>query len=512
MKYSQLKNLFIPALIAVLGFYADTFAQVDADTTLPLFNITRNWFTKESGHFIFHSENKDDLPDSALVKKLDDFFLNISSLFQKNNRSKINYYKCSYQLNGRFYNKAPAFGYATPRLNIVSSVVWDNYHEITHILTSSIFNCPIPLLEEGIAVYYGGTSYFGSNFITDWSRDLALLNKAPRIFEIYLEQEFWNSKQNDINNNYFFSGAFSKYLIENYGVSKFIQLNKIETDTLLPKQVKSVYGKDIFTLENDFTNWLIENEPLQISTRFSNNAEEIFSSSDALFDDNGDGSYVYPNDPDCKKGILDLTLFRVLQDGANYYFELKFRNLVDNDSVEWGFYRTYAEVCIKLNKNNSDRTHSLSGNIDLAGIFDYVLTISDKGIKLDNYSDTQLLSMKLFRTNSGKFGDTLSKSIKFSVSKKLIPGVNKSSGFFVGIGASDITDGFKKYSGSFVGQPIKISGKPGKNNGGCNSISSSNPVFYDILLPAGVKQSKLLTGATANQDEKIMLPYIYGKK
>ena len=476
----------------------------------PFFLISKNWYKKKSKYFVFHSENKNDFPDSTLMEKLDNFYRELIQKFNINNKVNIDYYKCiNADVVGELFLLTPALGYNIAKWHVMSSVTWDNYHEIVHCITSQKINFNSSLFGEGIAVYYGGTTYWSSDFAFAWSQDLAFLNKLPPISEIYLNKNFHHSKRYDVNDNYFTAGAFTKYLIDSYGIKKYIELNNNTPENLIPQKMKEVYNKDIYTMEKYFRQWLINSRFLKITPNFNDKAKEIFSMIDPEGDDNGDGTYKYPTDPLCKKGVFDLTQFNVLSDANNYYFSLKFRNLVDMDSVSWGFYRTFACIWIKTNKSNLDTVTSWYGNIKLQGKFDYVISISDKGVKLEDYSSDAVKMMELLKTPGQKFGDTTKKEIKFAVSKKLLNKVDSSSGYVVGIGASDLESGFEEYSGTFVGYLASLKLKADNNFGGIADDSKYEPYFYDILLPKAINQQKLLGSYSDKTKTKIILKYLY---
>ncbi|MHB1686149.1 MAG: glucodextranase DOMON-like domain-containing protein [Ignavibacteriaceae bacterium] len=476
----------------------------------PLFLITKNWFKQESKHFIYHCKNKNDLSDSTMMKKMDSFYTELAQKFNVNKREKINYYKCDdAETIGKLLLQSPAYGYTIWRWYTIASVIWGNFHEMVHIITAQKINFNSSLFGEGIAVYYAGTTYFSRDFAISWAQDLALLNKLPPISIIYLNKNFHHSKYYDINDNYFTAGAFTKYLIENYGIKKYITLNNNTAENLIPQKMKKVYNKDVYSMEKDFIQWLLNSKFPKISPNFNNKAKEIFSMDDPEGDDNGDGTYKYPTDPLCKKGVFDLTQFKVLSDANNYYFSLKFRNLVDMDSVSWGFYRTFACIWIKTNKSNLDTVTSWYGNVKLQGRFDYVIAISDKGIDLYDYSSSAVKMMELYNATGKKFGDTTNKEIKFAVSKELLNKISSSSGFVVGIGASDLESGFGEYSGVFVGHLAKFKLKANNNFGESANDTKYEPYFYDILLPKTMNQQELLGSYADKAKTKVILKYLY---
>jgi hypothetical protein len=495
------------------GFsYAVTEQHNALKLSQPIILLTRNWNKKESRHFVFHFEDPSNLPDSSLINRLDSFYEGLSSKFQVNNNEKIDYYLAGAETIGKFYFRAPVNGIATAKWNIVSSVSWDNYHEIVHIITPRALNFNIPLLGEGIAVYYAGTTYFSNLFSIEWTKELMLKKKDPGIHEIYLIKDFTHSEKYNTGDIYFTAGAFSKYLIEKYDMDKYSDLcSRTTSDTLFPSAIGNVYHQSIAAIEHDFRNWMLNLQMPEISPFFNEKAEEVFNMADPEKDDSGNGKYIYPKDRYCRDGIFDLTKFRILKDKSRYYFEMTFRDLANRDSVEWGFYRTYAVIYLK-NNDNKTRIHDWSGNIDLEGKFDQSICISDKGILLQNYDDTQVLSMKLNKTDDNIFGDVRSKTIRFSVPKEFLKGIGKRCWLFAGIGASDISSGLEKYWDSFIGSQASISGNANGNNGGCSDSSEFLPYYYDVLLPKETDQKEIFSGYSNDRKTRALFPYILIEK
>jgi hypothetical protein len=490
-----------------------SYAIVDKNSDLflshPITILTKKWFTKESRHFIFYSENPDDFPDSLLTLKLDRFFDELAMRFSLKDEKKIDYYLANWEDMGRFYFDESVPGRAQPEIYQISSIVWNNYHEVAHVITMNKVNFNSPLLGEGIAVYHAGTAYISNLLAFSWTRDLMHLGKEPKISAIYLFKDFYRSKTYPVNDIYLAAGAFNKYLLENYDPGKYTELcNKTSSDEIFPRALKEVYRKDIYTIEHEFKQWLLSQKLPEITPEFNEKSDEIFSMDDLAGDDNGSGQYTYPTDPYCKNGIFDLTKFRVMKDSSNYYFELKFNKLVDRDSLDWGFYRTHATIYIKADKKDRERTPAWLGHIDLEGKPEKIIMVSDKGIELIDCNTSNRLMMKLHKTGNSKFGDTNTNAIRFSVSKELLGNIDKDCAFFVGIGCSEQNSAYAKSIYYGTGDAAAMSDIENKNNGGCGVKSNQTPNFYDVLVPEGISQQQLFRDFSDEKKTNALFPYV----
>jgi hypothetical protein len=466
----------------------------------PVLIMTKNWAKKESRHFIFYCRDQYYLPEYKTVNEMDKYFEEITEKLKIKDTGKIQYYLC-YQPEtcGELFSRIPDESYVYPQFRILASTDWFDRRGMVRVLNDNLPD--IPLLAEGLVYSYGGTYSFGREFILPWVKDLALVNKIPKISQIYLKKNF-DTKNTD---NYFTAGAFSKFLVEVYGIDKYLGLEKQSVkDLIFPEKVKEIYNLDLITLENDFISWLKNSNIPSISAEFKKDAEEIFSMDDPENDDNGAGSFTYPKDNKCKPGIFDLTKFRVLKDNNRIYFELKFRNLTDNDSVDWGFYKNYA--VIKITNNQNDRWSAYAkGNVEVGCSTDYWFYISDRGIRFEN-NNNQYVMMKILRTDENKFGDIKTKCIRFSIPCSLAPKINKNTGYFVGIGAGENLNGKEKNARVGIGGIVKIDSLADKIHGGGGSSGKYSPDLYDILLPDSLDQHKLLSNYSNEKGKRAMLP------
>ncbi|MGE5402290.1 MAG: glucodextranase DOMON-like domain-containing protein, partial [Ignavibacteriales bacterium] len=490
-----------------------SYAIVDKNSDLflshPITILTNKWFTKESRHFIFHSENPDDFPDSMLTLKLDSFFEELAMRFSLKDAKKIDYYLANWNDMGRFYFDESVPGRAQPEMNQVSSILWNNYHEVAHVITMNKVNFNSPLLGEGIAVYYAGTSYISNLLAFSWTRDLMLSGKEPKISAVYLYKDFFGSKAYNLNDIYLAAGAFNKYLLENYGFERYSELcNKTSSDKMFPSALKEVYGKDIYKIEYEFKKWLLSQKLPEITPEFNENADEIFNMEDPAGDDNGSGQYTYPTDPYCKDGIFDLRKFRVIKDSNKYYFELKLNKLVERDSLDWGFYRTHATIYIKKDKRDRERAAAWEGHIDLEGKPEEIILVSDKGIELIDCNTSNRLMMKLHKTGNSKFGDKNTNTIRFSVSKELLGNIDKDCAFFVGIGCSEQNPAYAKSIYYGTGDFAAMSDTANNNSGGCGVKSNLTPDFYDVLVPEGISQQQLFKIIPDEKKTNALFPYV----
>ncbi|MBI2416432.1 MAG: hypothetical protein HYV28_00690 [Ignavibacteriales bacterium] len=475
--------------------------------TQPILYLTRNWYATESEHYIFHYQYPFQQIDPAAIKKFEEFAIEMIQEYKVPMLKKIYYFfSPDPRILGRFYFRPAVRGMASTQWLFVSSISWSNTHEITHCLTHQVMQlCLYGLFSEGLAEYHGGATSFGKDFIYPWVKDLAFLNKEPKVSAIYKDEEFFNRTKFDVNDNIFTAAAFLKFVRESYGKRKFLSLLNESDPEIIPEKFTLLFNKTLPELEREFHTWLIATDFPSINSGFNSNAEQIFNLQDNAYDDNGNGNYQYPIDTLLLPGALDLLKMRVLQDERNNYFELSFRNLCDMDSVEWGFYRTEVNIYIKIDKNTN--TAYTWQKAALSGRYKYVLSISDKGISLYSYDDEQTTAMKLYKTGT-PLGDTTTKTIRFAVSRKLIPEVNEYSSYFVGVGPSDLGFGFKKSSATFTGRIAELQTAVSKNNGSCADNAGLRTNFFDVLLPPDADQSAIFNSISIKDGSVAVFPYV----
>lgn len=222
------------------------------------------WKEKESEHYVFHYQ-----PDSLAEAEIDEViqlqencYLNITKIVPIDQPNKIGYWLC---------NTREEVGEISGHLQPVNGITcWDGgyadihavynehrkcigYHEDVHAITS-FFSVPQSnAMMEGIAMYFD-TMW--------WNVENELCVK------LYLEENHYLSCEKMIGDTSFFlqapdkyaypiMGAFTKYLIEMYGIDRYLKLYQYKENDWNTEFV-SVYGISIHDIEEKFVDYIKE--------------------------------------------------------------------------------------------------------------------------------------------------------------------------------------------------------------------------------------------------------------
>ena len=194
------------------------------------FYYSRNWKKKESKYFKFFISDPEYFNDYS-EKKLDSFIDSMTYLLdfteaQKKNleNEKIYYFLCrdneeikkltGYEARGLFFIP---YDYIITTYNC-------HCHEILHLLINyklkNLHLYTLPLLQEGFAVAYGGRGGKVPGVILNMG--LFLSQSGFLDYQSLLSKSGFNSF--DATMTYPVSGLFVKFLIESFGINKFLKL------------------------------------------------------------------------------------------------------------------------------------------------------------------------------------------------------------------------------------------------------------------------------------------------
>ncbi len=247
---------------------------------------------------------------------------------------------------------------------------------------------------------------------------------------------------------------------------------------------------------------LLDNNEIKLENK---NAAIIFNQND----NERDEKYLYPTNSFFEDGILDLINFTLSEDEKNYYFELKFRNLINPLwHPEYGFQLTATAICIqnseqKRNANvgynskfilTKERTFNriifIGGGIEIRNsegniIASYIPQSFDVKNPLgDMEHSRQSPLVSSTESTDGVDGQTLTesatakrtdkKTISFSIPKKLIRTIDKKSKITILVGAQD------DHGGSGIGEFRDVGITSAEwIGGGKRNLEQDN--IYDVL-------------------------------
>lgn len=155
------------------------------------------------------------------------------------------------ELVGEIYgDNEPCNGFASPPDSIYAvyneEVKCIGPHEDAHILSYTINRPKSAFIREGLAMFFDKLWWDKTN--EDWVRSFLQENKYIDINQLLLDDVFFNYSDAI---TYPIAGAFTKFLLENYGINKYISLYRYTGDDFENK-AKEVYKKEIDDLEKEF--------------------------------------------------------------------------------------------------------------------------------------------------------------------------------------------------------------------------------------------------------------------
>ncbi len=197
----------------------------------PLFIHTRNWKTHDTRYFTVHFSDAS-LINKYALEELDRFVVSVGKYFvlsplemERLEEEKIDYYLCTEEQTRKLT------GFSTPgmtnlQFDVIISRYLPHYHEMVHLLMNySLKELPLytlPCLQEGIAVCLGGR----------WGKSPGVIFQighftlAQEIFHLedVLTYDGFHRTVNNPDFSYPLSGIFVKFLVEQFGIGRFISL------------------------------------------------------------------------------------------------------------------------------------------------------------------------------------------------------------------------------------------------------------------------------------------------
>jgi hypothetical protein len=178
---------------------------------------TKDWLKKELNYIVYHVKPGDE-PEDTVLKEIDQFCEDVSTILNISLKRKIHCFKMDNSKQvGEMFNLPPTTGRAyVPGYAVVNMTHFPQY-EIMHIFRKELKKGSTPtMFYRGLGIYYGGAPYFSPHMCIHWAQQV--LNK----WEVPLDEIKGKAYVPHHNNQYCcLSGAFVKYLIEEYGTDRF---------------------------------------------------------------------------------------------------------------------------------------------------------------------------------------------------------------------------------------------------------------------------------------------------
>ncbi|MGL4731127.1 MAG: hypothetical protein ACRCW0_06055 [Clostridium sp.] len=218
------------------------------------------WSNIESKNYLFHFH-----PNSLAHKELykiielqESCYEHITRVLNIKLNKKIPYYICNDDREvGHLYgDDDPCNGfcrYPDKESSGIYAVYNENvkclgYHEDVHYITYLKFGkAKTNFIREGIAMAFDKNWHGIPNEI--WVKNFIDLNKYKNIEKLLLNEEFFKT---NVVFSYILGGAFTNFLILNYGKEKYNEFYKLCVIHNNKDVFKKVYDKDVATLESEF--------------------------------------------------------------------------------------------------------------------------------------------------------------------------------------------------------------------------------------------------------------------
>lgn len=207
----------------------------------------------ESSHYIFHYY-KNSWAEKELEKVVstqEESYNMIIDFFKIEVPFKINYYLLNSpkEIGIAYGDNEDSNGFARKPNHIYAVYNKDikcvGSHEDAHII-SYLLNTPKScFVREGIAMFFDKNWWKKPNI--DWVLEFVEKGKYERVIDLIADDYFYTI---NCAISYPIAGAFTKYLIDIYGVEKYLNFYKSHED--IKEAIKMIYNKQLKELENDF--------------------------------------------------------------------------------------------------------------------------------------------------------------------------------------------------------------------------------------------------------------------
>lgn len=234
--------------------------------------ITRNWKEQQSKYFIFRISEPKYFNDYC-IRKLDEFVDKIADTLGFTNkerslleREKIYYTFCKDENEIEQLTGYKSKGQAILAYDEVITAFQTHYHEIVHLLVNyklkNLGLYTLPFFMEGFAVALGGRGGMAPRVVTDLGYYLQktgfLTYDSILTYEAFMNQ--------DANMTYAVSGLYNSFLVNEFGMKKYMELYKIVNgDIEFVKNIKSnqFYISSVLMFEN-FLDMYEENKSINL--------------------------------------------------------------------------------------------------------------------------------------------------------------------------------------------------------------------------------------------------------
>ncbi|MFZ5518429.1 MAG: amylo-alpha-1,6-glucosidase [Candidatus Zhuqueibacterota bacterium] len=196
-------------------------------------------------------------------------------------------------------------------------------------------------------------------------------------------------------------------------------------------------------------------------------------------DDTGpNGKYTYPTGSFFKEGIFDLTKFQFLEDERNYYFKLRFRELVQPGwHPEYGFQLTFAAIAINqgLAVPGSVKIGRNANELLPPNFAYHAIIYIGGGIQMEDNAGAIILAHRPHDIQF-RLGDILNKEVSFSIPKNYFRTSPETWKIAILVGGQD------DHGGSGLGEFRSVVKEANAWQGGGGAEQTGNSNVYDSVF------------------------------
>lgn len=189
---------------------------------------------------------------NQIVKLQEACYLEITKVLNIEVEFRIQYYLLDTpELVGKVYGDGEACNGFANEPDEIYAVYNDEikcvgYHEDTHILSYTINRPKSNFVREGLAMFFDKFWWNQANEV--WVKRFLKEGKYISVKLLLLDEYFL--KMSDAI-TYPIAGAFTKYLIDHYGIDRYLSYYKFKGDSF-DEHFKNIYTKEVVDLEKDF--------------------------------------------------------------------------------------------------------------------------------------------------------------------------------------------------------------------------------------------------------------------
>ncbi len=476
----------------------------------PIFVHTEGWLDKESEHFVYHYKSEEEEPDHVLLDCMDRFYERTVKALRVDYQDKVDYYKCdSVAEVGQLFGLEGSLARSYVPNGVVASVSKSAPHEIVHVISYRMLpqeglRIQPEYLDEGLAYYLGGASFFSPDLLLFWAKQE--LERKP---DIALDSLVRNPWRYGANEGAGLTASFAKFLIDTRGILRLKGLFAAGHSAAEQREaLRAVFRKSLSEVRQEWETFVLGMSLPEVRIDEPINCTRICYVKDQEGDDTGDGDYTYPKNQKALPGIFDLTGLKLSLDDEMVYFKLEFADLNREEvSSDEAFNGTFAAIAIDSDgRKNSGSTELQFENGQVrfheTDAYEFVIEVSNAGVLLyDQNWVWQAMFLRAFSLQS----HIRENEIYFALPRSLIG--TPDSTWKIQVLSGGQKGGHKKKAYG-VGRFAGVGLLPSADQGGGGTDTEFNPDVYDMLTAEGMNQIEILRSYDAARKTKATIPMI----